>query len=157
MCLYSSQLLPPERNQSNGGNFHWTETYEHDDLLEIDRHIADGTAPLMNRDSKWREELLRRQNEYMRFNVYRIYTATWNVNERPSPADIDLHEWLSTSEEPPDIYAVGFQELAMDMRSIAISETKRDAVMDGWMWVYTVLPCMESFRFNIRPAFPATR
>lgn len=123
-----------ERHQS-AGNFHWTEAYEHDDLLEIDRHIADGTAPLMNRDSKWREELLLRQNEYMRFNEYRIYTATWNVNERPSPADIDLHEWLSTSEEPPDIYAVAFQELDMNAKSIAMGETKRDAVMDGWMCV----------------------
>lgn len=124
--------MAPERHHS-AGNFRWTERYEHDDLQQIDRHIADGTAPLMNRDSKWREELLLRQNEYMRFQEYRIYAGTWNVNERPSPSDIDLHEWLSTGAEPPDIYAVAFQELDMNARSIALGETKRDAVMEGWM------------------------
>lgn len=87
----------------------------------------------MNRDSKWREELLLRQAEYTRYQDVRIYAGTWNVNVKSSPADIDLHEWLSTSEEPPDVYAVAFQELDMSARSIAVSETKRDAVMDGWM------------------------
>lgn len=114
-------------------NFRWTETYEHDDLLQIDRHIADGTAPLMNRDTKWREELLLRKQEYMRINEFRIYTATWNVNEKSPPADLDLHEWLSTTEEAPDIYAVGFQEICMNPKSVMMSDSKRDSVMEAWM------------------------
>lgn len=60
---------------------------------------------------------------------FSIYTATWNVNGRPC-ADISLNAWLSESEEPPDIYAIAFQELDLSPKAITFSESRPDPV---WM------------------------
>lgn len=59
----------------------------------------------------------------------RIYTATWNVNGQP-PSDICLNEWLSITDEPPDIYAVAFQELDLSPKAITFNESRPDPV---WM------------------------
>lgn len=58
-----------------------------------------------------------------------IYTATWNVNGRPC-GDTELKNWLSATENPPDIYAVAFQELDLSPRAITFSENRPDPI---WM------------------------
>lgn len=104
-------------------DFRWLDYYKRADMLAIDRNIADGTQPPKTRDSKFKEELERRRHEYIVYEPYKIYTATWNVNGKSSE-DIELPEWLSTTEEPPDIYAVGFQEIEWTPDKIIINETK---------------------------------
>lgn len=126
----------------------WLDAYQREDLLEIDRSIADGSVTLKKRESKLREELQMRESEYICFDefryasksreecfmlmeclVVRIYTATWNVNGQP-PSDVVLRSWLANCSEPPDIYAVAFQELDLSPKAITFSESRPDPV---WM------------------------
>lgn len=131
-------------------NFQWLEAYQREDLLAIDRSIADGSVTLQKRESKFREELKKREHEYIIYKNFRwvcntgsvvgdnnlliffeirIYTATWNVNGQ-LPNDICLKNWLSITDEPPDIYAVAFQELDLSPKAITFNESRPDPV---WM------------------------
>lgn len=119
-------------NRSDGSGadrFDWLKAYQRDDQTQIDRNIADGTVTLQRRESKFREELKRREFEYIMYKDFKIFTATWNVNGRPCD-DIDLKDWLSVTNDPPDIYAVAFQELDLSTLAIARSDSRPDAV---WM------------------------
>lgn len=60
---------------------------------------------------------------------FSIYTATWNVNSK-SPGDVDLRPWLSALSRPPDIYAIGIQELDLSAKAIALNKNEPDRV---WM------------------------
>ncbi|XP_029712812.1 inositol polyphosphate 5-phosphatase OCRL [Aedes albopictus] len=106
-------------------DFTWLDYYKRADMLLIDRSIAEGSQAPKSRDSKFKEELERRRHEYIVYEPYKIYTATWNVNGQTSE-DIELPEWLSTTEDPPDIYAVGFQEIEWTPEKIIMNETKID-------------------------------
>lgn len=57
---------------------------------------------------------------------YKIYCATWNVNQRVPLADLDLHELLTTTPDAPDIYAIGLQEVDMTPNTILKSESTPD-------------------------------
>ncbi|XP_035898658.1 inositol polyphosphate 5-phosphatase OCRL-like [Anopheles stephensi] len=109
--------------------FEWLQYYKPADertgLLAIDRSVADGSQAPKTRDAKFREELERRRHEYTVYEPYHVYTATWNVNGQTSET-IELPEWLATSDSPPDIYAVGFQEIEWTPEKILMNETKID-------------------------------
>ncbi|XP_055684041.1 inositol polyphosphate 5-phosphatase OCRL [Lutzomyia longipalpis] len=115
------------------GNFSWLEAFRREDLSAIDRNIAHGRATLKKRESKFREELEKREHEFIMYEPYRFYIATWNVNGQP-PNDISLHEWLATTKDPPDLYAIAFQELDLSPKAYAVSETRPDLV-----WVSRVM------------------
>ncbi|KAL9704058.1 hypothetical protein quinque_007576 [Culex quinquefasciatus] len=114
-------------------DFKWLDYYKRADLQAIDRNIADGSQPPKTRDSKFKEELDRRRHEYIVYGPYKVYTGTWNVNGQTSE-NIELPEWLSTTEDPPDIYAVGFQEIEWTPEKILMNETKIDRT-----WVNKVM------------------
>lgn len=61
------------------------------------------------------------------FFKFSIYTATWNVNGRPC-GDVDLKPWLCATENPPDIYAIAFQELDLSAKTVALSENRPDPI-----------------------------
>lgn len=67
---------------------------------------------------------------------YSILTCTWNVNGQP-PNDIKLDQWLSTDEMPPDIYAIGFQELDLSKEAFLFHETPRE---EEWRYIVCVKP-----------------
>ncbi|XP_055597447.1 inositol polyphosphate 5-phosphatase OCRL [Uranotaenia lowii] len=119
-------------------DFKWLEYYKRADMLAIDRNIADGSQAPKTRDSKFKEELERRRHEYVVYEPYKIYTATWNVNGQTAE-DIELPEWLSTTEDPPDIYAVAFQEIEWTPEKIIMNETKIDRT-----WVNKVMSGLHS-------------
>lgn len=52
-------------------NFQWLEAYQREDLLAIDRSIADGSVTLKKRESKFREELEKREHEYIIHKKFR--------------------------------------------------------------------------------------
>lgn len=116
-------------------DFAWLEQYRRVDQAAIHPRIADGRTTLTKRESKFQEELERREDEYMTYLPLNIYVATWNVNGQ-APGDIRLNEWLNATDQPPDIYAIAFQELDLSAKAFTVSETKPDSVwiqriMDG--------------------------
>lgn len=64
------------------------------------------------------------------FIYLRIYCGTWNVNLNIPKEELCLREWLATTEDAPDIYAIGFQEIDMSADTIIFGETKPDY---GWV------------------------
>ncbi|XP_035786596.1 inositol polyphosphate 5-phosphatase OCRL-like [Anopheles albimanus] len=124
--LILSYRALPETVRSAPSAFDWLDYYRpRDTSLAIDRCVAEGSQPPQTRDAKFREELERRRPEYIVHEPYRVYAATWNVNGQTSE-DIELPEWLATTDQPPDIYAVGFQEIEWTTEKILMNETKID-------------------------------
>ncbi|XP_055597448.1 inositol polyphosphate 5-phosphatase OCRL-like [Uranotaenia lowii] len=91
-------------------DFGWVDEFKRAEMLSYNHNITDSRLAPKTRNSTFKEELQQRRHEYIVFKQFKIYTATWNVNELPAE-DIDLKEWLHTTEDPPDIYAVGLQEM----------------------------------------------
>lgn len=55
----------------------------------------------------------------------RIFVGTWNVNGQP--ASVSLVDWLTVADRnPPDIYAIGFQELDLSKEAFLFNETPRE-------------------------------
>ena len=53
-----------------------------------------------------------------------MFVGTWNVNgQYPS---IGLAQWLAVDEQPPDIYAVAFQELDLNTETYLFNSTPRE-------------------------------
>lgn len=117
-------------------DFAWLTPYRRLDQTAIDMSIADGRSSLMKRESKFQEELERRENEYMKYVPYKIYVATWNVNGQ-APGDICLDEWLHAMHDTdvqPDIYAIAFQELDLSAKAFTVSEKQPDPI-----WIQKIM------------------
>lgn len=56
---------------------------------------------------------------------YQIFVATWNVNGK-SPGSICLRDWLAKTPNPPDIYAIGFQELDLSKEAFLFNDSPRE-------------------------------
>ncbi|XP_050457217.1 type II inositol 1,4,5-trisphosphate 5-phosphatase isoform X1 [Cataglyphis hispanica] len=104
-----------------------------DSLLNLDSHdlvvrrqsIASGKSPVAARESVIRYQMACKEDDYTYSKTFRILTCTWNVNGQP-PNGIKLDQWLSTDELPPDIYAIGFQELDLSKEAFLFHETPRE-------------------------------
>jgi phosphatidylinositol-bisphosphatase len=57
--------------------------------------------------------------------IYSIFVGTWNVNGQPPT--VSLRSWLSCDEEPPDLYAIGFQEIDLSKEAFLFNDTPREA------------------------------
>jgi phosphatidylinositol-bisphosphatase len=55
---------------------------------------------------------------------FTIYAATWNVNGQ-SPNG-PLTEWLAPDDDPPDVYAIGFQELDLSKEAFVFNESPKE-------------------------------
>lgn len=64
--------LIQEYSPDKHGDFEWVEAYKSDDLAYIDISTANNKQPPKNRESKFKEELERRQPEYTIHEPYKV-------------------------------------------------------------------------------------
>ncbi|CAH1405483.1 unnamed protein product [Nezara viridula] len=95
------------------------------DSLSLPREsIAKGSTPIAARESVIRYMMSKKEDQYMYKQSFRIFVGTWNVNGQSPTAD--LTEWLSCDVDPPDIYAIGFQELDLSTEAFLFNDTPRE-------------------------------
>ncbi|XP_052241819.1 inositol polyphosphate 5-phosphatase OCRL-like isoform X2 [Dreissena polymorpha] len=86
-------------------------------------HLADGIKPLTAREKLVEHQLKNRQREFVRTEMFRVFVGTWNVNGQNTT---NLDEWLACDKDPPDIYAVGFQELDLSNQAYIFTDSVRE-------------------------------
>ncbi|CAH1229589.1 INPP5B [Branchiostoma lanceolatum] len=76
--------------------------------------------------------MLKEEAKYTHVKSFRIFAGTWNVNGQP--ATENLKAWLATDSTPPDLYAVGFQELDLSKEAFLFNDSARE---EEWVKVVT--------------------
>ncbi|CAH2002137.1 unnamed protein product [Acanthoscelides obtectus] len=117
-------------NQQNRNSSDLT---DQSDLPITRQHIAQGQTAI-NRESMLKYQLKLREPEYTQTQEFTVFIGTWNVNGQPP--SVSLRSWLSADEDPPDVYAVGFQEIDLSKEAFLFNDTPREAewnkqVLDG--------------------------
>ncbi|CAG0918022.1 unnamed protein product [Notodromas monacha] len=92
------------------------------------RAIAMGEAPIAARESVVRYQMAQREGAFTDIHNFRIFVGTWNVNGNSPPAS-GLLEWLACDSEPPDLYAIAFQELDLSKEAFLFNDTPKE---DEW-------------------------
>ncbi|KAF7990591.1 hypothetical protein HCN44_000396 [Aphidius gifuensis] len=98
---------------------------ESPDLIVPSRGIATGKIPIAARESVVRYQMNCKKDDYTFTETFRIFIGTWNVNGQP-PSNVVLEDWLSNDTTPPDLYAIGFQELDLSKEAFLFNDTPRE-------------------------------
>lgn len=93
------------------------------------------SAPVAIRESLIKHKMADKEQEYTFNKNFTVFCGTWNVNDK-SPV-IPLKGWLNMNKEPPDIYAVGFQELDLSKETFLFDQTFREDE-----WYNAVISCV---------------
>ncbi|XP_064617717.1 inositol polyphosphate 5-phosphatase OCRL-like isoform X2 [Liolophura sinensis] len=80
--------------------------------------------PVTARETFVKHYMADRESEFVNTETIRVFCGTWNVNGQ-APAE-NLVPWLSPDSQPPDIYAIGFQELDLSKEAFIFSESARE-------------------------------
>ncbi|XP_037577610.1 inositol polyphosphate 5-phosphatase OCRL-like [Dermacentor silvarum] len=113
------------------GHYGGTQELSNDSLLNSPgepprQTIAEGATPLAARESVVRLQLAMREDDYTQLEEIRFFLGTWNVNGQAC-GSVTLRDWLSAADpEPPQLYAVGFQELDLSKEALLFTDSPRE-------------------------------
>jgi phosphatidylinositol-bisphosphatase len=86
-----------------------------------------GMTPIAARESVVRYQMSTKEEQFTEIQHFTVYCATWNVNGQSPKGSV--REWLSKCDEPPDLYAIGFQELDLSKEAFLFTESVKE---DEW-------------------------
>ncbi|CAH1122568.1 unnamed protein product [Ceutorhynchus assimilis] len=148
-CNFAAELIKSKEGSSNTNpnNNTWLEKYfgtmnnsnrnsdpvDQGELVVIRDGMVQGQTAI-NRESMLKYQLKLKEPEFTQKQEFSIFVGTWNVNGQPPT--VSLRSWLSWDENPPDVYAVGLQEIDLSKEAFFFNDTPREAewqkfVMDG--------------------------
>ncbi|XP_076233114.1 oculocerebrorenal syndrome of Lowe [Calliopsis andreniformis] len=110
-----------------------------DSLIDLESPVLVATRrsiAVVARESAVRYQMACKEDDYTYSKTFRIFIGTWNVNGQP-PNGIKLHQWLSSDKTPPDVYAIGFQELDLTKEAFLFNDTPREEE-----WRQVVAKCL---------------
>lgn len=82
------------------------------------------SAPIAARESHVRHQMALRESSYTHNTTLTVFIGTWNVNG--VPPSIGLAGWLAVDQNPPDVYALGFQELDLATETYIFNATPKE-------------------------------
>lgn len=83
------------------------------------------TSPVEPRESAIVAHMNLHEQEYTDTKQMRIFVGSWNVNGQPAFAT-PIHIWLNCDPFPPDVYAIGFQELDLSKEAFLFNDSTRE-------------------------------
>lgn len=138
-CNFAAELIRSKEVALNSTpNFTWLEKYfgtmnqsnrnsdplpDQSEFVIVREGMALGQTAI-NRESMLKYQLKLREPEFTQKQEFTIFVGTWNVNGQPPT--VSLRPWLSCDESPPDLYAVGFQEIDLSKEAFIFNDTPRE-------------------------------
>lgn len=99
------------------------------------------SSPAEPRESAIVAHMNLHEAEYTDTKKVRIFVGTWNVNGQ-APFATDVGKWLNCDPSPPDLYAIGFQELDLSKEAFLFNDTIRE---HEWLKI-----CQDSLHSNAK-------
>lgn len=133
----SKQSLDELDNEYNSSGEIQDDQHRIQQMLGLGSSESSGTGskPITARETIVRYMMNEREVEFTDIKKLKIFVGTWNTNGQSPP--ISIAQWLQVDPDPPDIYAIGFQELDLSNQAYIFSDSLKENE-----WKNSVTQCL---------------